>query len=336
MRKKFQSASWKEVRHPDKLANLKDHAAEIPSLSKPAIQLPSSKEEETNEPEGLNEIIKSIKRDIYSPIYKDPSLRYDKELRPDLSKFKDTLSFHNGDQNLIRSVFRAQKGSIDFDDDRIQKQISLKVKQSESSKKLILLMFEGHDLNEHGLVTNQCYHRDCIFTNDVTEAENADVIIFNGPPKQMIGQTKNRKNQIWIYHSMESPVHNLNFDISVQMNWTATYRSDSTIPTPYAKFVPFENVERLPYKADRNYAIGKTKLAAIVVSNCDAENGRLNYIWELKKFASVDIFGSCGDLKCYENECFEMIKRDYKFYMAFENSNCREYITEKFFQNALR
>lgn len=35
-------------------------------------------------------------------------------------------------------------------------------------------------------------------------------------------------------------------------------------------------------------------------------------------------------------KCYEMLEKDYKFYLAFENSNCVDYITEKLFENALQ
>ncbi|CAG5134563.1 unnamed protein product [Candidula unifasciata] len=53
----------------------------------------------------------------------------------------------------------------------------------------------------------------------------------------------------------------------------------------------------------------------------------------------VDIYGSCGTLTCSRTDgdkCFEMLNTDYKFYLSFENSNCRDYITEKFFVNGLK
>lgn len=34
--------------------------------------------------------------------------------------------------------------------------------------------------------------------------------------------------------------------------------------------------------------------------------------------------------------CYKLLENDYKFYLAFENSNCKEYITEKFYVNALK
>lgn len=87
----------------------------------------------------------------------------------------------------------------------------------------------------------------------------------------------------------------------------------------------------------RDYAANKTKKVAWFVSNCGARNGRLAYARELAKHISVDIYGTCGSLKCprSDKKCFDLLDKDYKFYLAFENSNCRDYITEKFYVNGL-
>ena len=85
----------------------------------------------------------------------------------------------------------------------------------------------------------------------------------------------------------------------------------------------------------RDYAAGKTKMVAWFVSNCNAVNNRLEYALELSKFIDVDIYGDCGWLKC-DVDCNQMLSEDYKFYLSFENSNCKDYITEKFYQKSLQ
>jgi glycoprotein 3-alpha-L-fucosyltransferase len=64
----------------------------------------------------------------------------------------------------------------------------------------------------------------------------------------------------------------------------------------------------------------------------------MQYAKELQQYIPVDIYGQCGTRNCShstENECFEMLNEDYKFYLAFENANCKDYITEKLLRNSL-
>ena len=54
------------------------------------------------------------------------------------------------------------------------------------------------------------------------------------------------------------------------------------------------------------------------------------------------MYGKCGDLTCQDdhyggdpdNLCYGLLESSYKFYLAFENSLCQDYLSEKFY-NAL-
>ncbi|KAK8775683.1 hypothetical protein V5799_030971, partial [Amblyomma americanum] len=57
----------------------------------------------------------------------------------------------------------------------------------------------------------------------------------------------------------------------------------------------------------------------------------------MQKFVPVDIFGRCGRRRCRERHfgCYREIASNYSFYLAFENSICRDYSTEKLFHPLL-
>ena len=76
---------------------------------------------------------------------------------------------------------------------------------------------------------------------------------------------------------------------------------------------------------------------------CTADELSQSRIWcthikNLGKYIKVDIYGGCG-MKCLEydritkqkDDCKKIIAKEYLFYLAFENSICKDYITEKFF-----
>ena len=83
--------------------------------------------------------------------------------------------------------------------------------------------------------------------------------------------------------------------------------------------------------------MGKTRLVAWFVSHCNTPSARERYVEELSKHISVDVFGRCGNLTCSSssgsyNKCDRMLDSRYKFYLAFENSLCEDYVTEKFYR----
>jgi alpha-1,3-fucosyltransferase len=87
-----------------------------------------------------------------------------------------------------------------------------------------------------------------------------------------------------------------------------------------------------------NYAAGKTKMAAWMVSNCGSHSNRKEMVSLLQKYIQIDVYGACGTLECPKElgvdnsseDCRDMAGKNYKFYMALENSLCRDYISEKY------
>ncbi len=203
-------------------------------------------------------------------------------------------------------------------------------------------------------VNAKCPTATCYVTDDRTLFNRSDVVVFSIQGMNLTDLPTYRfPHQRFVFYEMESPattdyrplLHNrTRFGF---FNWTMTYRLDSDIVNrdPYGIVLPTQNstsyrklrlgnaaaaLHDLNNKDELVNISSKKKLVAWFVSHCVTSNRREDYVKELSKHIPVDIYGNCGNLTCSNrNHCKEMIRRDYKFYVAFENSLCTDYVTEK-------
>ena len=173
------------------------------------------------------------------------------------------------------------------------------------------------------------------------EMENAKI---NRPP-----------HQLWIYYEWESQTYmktGVKSIIDDQFNYTITVRRDSDIWAPYGTFRKLQN----PRAESRNLSAifqNKTMEAMWLVTHGNTPSKR-----ELvaKRLAAngfnISVFGNpkafnwanvitrnVSDLPNYcrkvdfnsPESCNDKIAERFKFYLSFENSLCKDYVTEKLY-----
>ena len=187
---------------------------------------------------------------------------------------------------------------------------------------------------------------DCVHTNNHSQFEKADAIIFHFYPTSWpqddlpLKRHKFQYYVAWInehadFWWIRKKLRDLPKDF---INISMTYRLDSHIPLTYmsTKKLNISNRSRTNRSIKKILKeakmFPKKKSVAWLVSHCKTTSDRESYVKELQKYIDVDIYGACGLLKCgsrMSKECYEMIERNYKFYLSFENSVCKDYVTEK-------
>lgn len=208
-------------------------------------------------------------------------------------------------------------------------------KEKHTNISYIILWYDSPDyfVKKARISLRGCKFNNCeIFTNS-SVIDRADVVVFHHnhlpeiPPRRKIGQ-------IWILYSAESPFYIKPWyktnEWRNMFNWSITYGKSSDFSMPYASIIKGMTT------IERNYTAmfhKKTGLVAWVVSHCKAISGRDEYVRELRKFLPVDIYGKCGNLTCTRSgtTCLTQISEKYKFFLSFENSLCKDYVTEKVF-----
>jgi alpha-1,3-fucosyltransferase len=208
-----------------------------------------------------------------------------------------------------------------------------------NNKKLILFWNKWFDDPTFGFGTgesisfkkNNCPVTNCEITTDKKRLQESSIVIFHMRDAIYRLPKYRHPNQRWIFLLYESPKHSDNYDkYNGLFNLTATYRSDSDFVSYYFSNSFLEWGENENYSVDRDFHGNKTDFAAVIISNCKDESQRLDYIHELNQFIPVQIYGKCG-IPCPVEDCKEYIAGKYKFFLSFENSICKDYITEKLF-----
>ncbi|CAC5417657.1 unnamed protein product [Mytilus coruscus] len=201
---------------------------------------------------------------------------------------------------------------------------------SNTSNFTILFYAYPSYFNAKYIVFDKCKYTNCKVTTDKKVFTKSDAVIFHH--NEMSTSPNKLNGQIWIFASLESPYNTYktfrNDAFKMKFDWTMTYRKDSEV------FAPYGFVRKQLYIPKKNYTsifLNKTRNIAWVVSHCQTISKRELYVKELSKYIDVDIYGACGKpcSSTSAEECKKLLSKTYKFYLSFENSLCKDYLTEK-------
>ncbi|XP_012937150.1 alpha-(1,3)-fucosyltransferase fut-6 [Aplysia californica] len=185
-----------------------------------------------------------------------------------------------------------------------------------------------------------CRYNQCGYTKDMSRA---DAVLFRASTvrDQKMPNHRRPRKQRWVITTIDPVAKNYPLfrpDVVSSFNWTATYQLGADIPRLLGQL---KSQEPDPHKQYGKIYDGKTELLAWFVSHCETRSQREQYVLRMHKLTPVHVFGRCGTRKCGQAQhsrasdqdlCLPMLTRKYKFYLAFENAFCIDYITEKFFK----
>ncbi len=185
-----------------------------------------------------------------------------------------------------------------------------------------------------------CPVHNCEITYNKDLINEADLVVTHMVESELKREELPKKipeNQRWVFMLFESPAHSPDFSpYNGFYNLSATHRESGDFPG-YSAFANGMIWKRnVDFNNNYDFLNNKSHEVAAIISNCNDNSGRLKYIAELKKYIKVDIYGKCGkncpDLHNDDTgkSCKQVISKEYKFYLSFENSLCTDYITEKF------
>ena len=184
-----------------------------------------------------------------------------------------------------------------------------------------------------------CPVTNCELTNDRSKLTSSDLVLFHlrNQIDAMPKQTNAR--QRFVHVIFESPVHcHMCAKYEKAFNLTAGYSTHSDYMSQYWTDSGLYWELNANFTVDNDFQAGKTAFASTLISNCGSKF-RNDYISELKKHVNISVYGKCGKSvtglcgkeSMTKQDCREYFSQKYLFFLAFENTVCNDYITEKFF-----
>lgn len=220
--------------------------------------------------------------------------------------------------------------------------------------------FQNCFLTDNRSLLNDTIHFDVILFNSFQVSTNS--------PKLVI-PTSRTPEQIYIFISSEPPtMYPLRSIYDGFFNYTFTYKLDSDVtwrffvvrnksdnkviaPKKDIKWIDFKDME--PITEDIKHKLrSKNRAAVWLVSHCTTPNSREDFVVKLKSELesynlNLDITGRWHCIDSYldqvcpcnfwhktngnysQEDCYKWILENHYFYLAFENSMCEDYVTEK-------
>lgn len=211
-------------------------------------------------------------------------------------------------------------------------------------------------------IDKNCRYQNCFVTDNRSFLSNVmlyDVILFNSvileqPDVKL--PTARSKDQKYIFMSTEpSAMYPLSKRYNGFFNFTFTYKLDSDVtwrffvvrnktgkkviaPNKDVIWIDVNDME--PISEDIKLKLqSKNKAAVWYASHCTTSSKREEFVEQLKNALArynltIDIYGLCGwpdspSCQYWNESCHVPIEKNHYFYLAFENSKCEDYVTEK-------
>ncbi|XP_071096354.1 alpha-(1,3)-fucosyltransferase 7-like [Haliotis cracherodii] len=178
----------------------------------------------------------------------------------------------------------------------------------------------------------------CAVTTRGNYFRDSHAVIFSGQflEKNKIPQTE-RNGKVFILYEHRPLVPEIARKLKSTLrdksvfNWTIGYSRDADIGISYGtivkkKAVPFYNLTTVVSR--------KKRTVVIFQQSCKTPSRLEDYLKQLRKYVKVDIYGPCVNRTLCDRDldCFVKVGREYKFYLAFEDVFCSEYISDVFFR----